>query len=157
MTERVPPEAREFPPLGEVLDTLRLIWAVDHELQRTSRQMERSLGVTAPQRLVIRIVGRFPGIPAGALAKLLHVHPGTLSGILKRLEKRGLLQRRDDPGDRRRSLLGLTDRGRTLDAEAAGTVEAAIAQVIAHTEPDKLAATREVLQSLSRALVSSSE
>ena len=83
--------------LGEVLDFMRLIWALDHALQKTSKRMRSAIGVTGPQRLVVRIVARFPGIPAGQIAQLLHVHPSTLSGILKRLERQGLVRRRPDP------------------------------------------------------------
>src|SRR2546421_7190843 len=57
--------------------------------------------LTGPQRLVMRIVGRFPGIAAGRVAQILHVHPSTLTGILKRLEARGLLQRRARSEERR--------------------------------------------------------
>ena len=113
-----------LPALGEVLDFMRLIWQVDHALQRTSKRMATTLGVTGPQRLVLRIVGMLPGIPAGHLARLLHVHPSTLTGVLKRLERRGLIRRRSDARDGRRFLLGLTERGRRFDVEAEGTVEA---------------------------------
>lgn len=138
--------------LGKVLDFMRLLWAVDHALQRTSKRMENTLGITAPQRLVIRIVGRFPLIPAGHLAKLLHVHPGTMTGILKRIERHGLIRRRSDPRDGRRALLGLTDKGRSLDVAAEGTVEVAIQRVLEATPKEKLAAAEEVLASLALAL-----
>jgi DNA-binding MarR family transcriptional regulator len=88
--------------------------------------MARELGLTGPQRLVLRIVGRFPGIPAGELAALLHVHPSTLTGILQRLEKSGWVKRRVHPRDRRRVLLGLTERGRALDVGDAHTVEGVV-------------------------------
>ncbi len=39
-------ETVELPPLGKVLDFLRLLWAVDHGLNRTSKRMEVELGVT---------------------------------------------------------------------------------------------------------------
>src|SRR5919108_5083730 len=95
-----PPEEQEDddkgPPLGAVLDFMRLLWAVDHSLQSASKRMESQHGITGPQRLVVRIVGRFPGIAAGRVAEILHVHPSTLTGILKRLEQRGILQRRSD-------------------------------------------------------------
>jgi hypothetical protein len=55
------------PRLGEVLDFLRLIWAVDHALQTASKAMRSAIGVTGPQRLVVRIVARFPGMPAGQI------------------------------------------------------------------------------------------
>jgi DNA-binding MarR family transcriptional regulator len=141
-----------LPVLGEVLEFMRLIWEVSHVLEQTSKRMESTLGVTGPQRLVIRLVGRFPGIPAGHLAKLLHVHPSTLTGIVKRLESQGIVRRRSDPRDGRRSLLGLTDRGRELDVETQGTVEAAIQQTLERTPHAKLEAAREVLASIVESL-----
>src|SRR5438309_9614455 len=100
--------------LGAVLDFMRLLWAVDHGLQSASKRMEARFGVTGPQRLVVRIVGRFPGIAAGRVAEILHVHPSTLTGILKRREQRGVLERRSDPLDARRALFGLTAKGRKM-------------------------------------------
>lgn len=141
-----------LPALGEVLDFMRLLWQVDHALQRTSKRMETTLGVTGPQRLVIRIVGRFPGSPAGHLARLLHVHPSTLTGILKRLERQGLIGRRADARDRRRSLLGLTDKGRLFDVQTEGTVEAAIQRALERSAHDKVQAAREVLASIAETL-----
>lgn len=137
-------EPSTSPELGEVLEFMRIIWQVDHALQRTSKRMETTLGVTGPQRLVIRIVGRVPGIPAGQLAKLLHLHPSTLTGILQRLEQRGLIRRRADPRDARRTLLALSDKGRAFDVDAAGTVEACVAQVLKRTGAHKISAAREV-------------
>lgn len=140
------------PALGEVLDFMRLLWEVDHALQRTSKRMNTTLGVTGPQRFVIRIVGRFPGIPAGHLAEILHVHPSTLTGVLKRLERQGLIRRRLDARDRRRSLLGLTDKGRRFDVGAEGTVEAAIQHALGRTPPRNIDAARELLSTIAEAL-----
>jgi DNA-binding MarR family transcriptional regulator len=147
----LPPDA---PPvhLGEVLDFMRLMWALDHALQKTSKRMKATVGVTGPQRLVIRIVARFPGIPAGQIAQLLHVHPSTLTGILQRLERKGLIRRRADPRDRRRAFLGVTEKGRDIDAAGAGTVEAVVQKVLAGTPPAKIASAREVLIALAKAL-----
>src|SRR5258708_18897704 len=102
------------PPLGAVLDFMRLLWAVDHSLQSASKRMEAQHGITGPQRLVVRIVGRFPGIAAGRVADILHVHPSTLTGILRRLEQRRGLQRTSHPPDPPRALLRLTTKAPTL-------------------------------------------
>jgi len=139
------------PPLGAVLDFMRLLWAVDHALQSASKRMEAAFGITGPQRLVVRIVGRFPGIAAGRVAEILHVHPSTLTGILKRLEARSILQRRPDPRDARRALLALTAKGRKLDNLRTGTVEQAVRRVLG-TDPAKVAAAQEVLFALSEEL-----
>ena len=64
------------------LNLLRLLWRVHHGLQSASKRMERDLGITGPQRLVVRLLGNSPGMTAGELASLLHLDPGTLSGIV---------------------------------------------------------------------------
>ncbi|MBV6633948.1 MAG: MarR family transcriptional regulator [Alphaproteobacteria bacterium] len=48
------------------------------------------------------------------LGRLVNLDPATNQGVVRRLQKRGLIQRRDDPNDRRRSLLTLTDTGREV-------------------------------------------
>ncbi len=139
-------------PLGGTLELLRLIWAVDHGLHSTSKRMERKLGITAPQRFTLRLVGRFPGVTAGQLADALNVHPSTMTGILKRLMKRKLVVRRRDPLDGRRSSLALTEAGRALNVEPGGTVEGAVAKVLETLPPSQVASARAVLQALADAL-----
>lgn len=139
-------------PLGRVLEFMQLLWAVDHGLTRMSKRMERTLGVTGPQRLAVRIVGRKPGISAGALAETLHVHPSTLTGVLRRLVERGVLERVRDPSDARRALLRLTRRGREVDAMRSGTVEALVRGAMASLSSADLAAAGRVLARLGHAL-----
>ena len=140
------------PRLGGVLDFMRLLWAVDHGLQGTSKRMLATMGVTGPQRLAVRIIGRFPGISAGRLARVLHVHPSTLTGILARLESRRLVTRWPDPKDARRALFGLTASGRALNETRAGTVEAALARGMAGLPDRQIQAAEEVLMVVIRAL-----
>ena len=138
-------------PLGEVLDFMRLLWALDHALQSASKRMESNFGVTGPQRLVVRIVGRFPGIAAGRIAEILHVHPSTLTGILKRLEARGVLERRADPRDARRALFALTNKGRRLDTLRTGVVEQAVRRALS-SDPKQVAAAQEIITALTTEL-----
>ena len=138
--------------LGEVLDFMRLLWAVDHGLQSTSKRMNREIGITGPQRVVIRLVGRFPGISAGELASFLHLHPSTLTGILSRLLERGAITRDSDPLDARRALFKLTAEGRKLDQTRAGTVEFAVRRALAKISNARIQAAREVLESIAETL-----
>jgi MarR family transcriptional regulator, organic hydroperoxide resistance regulator len=131
--------------LGRVLEFMRVLWAVDHALQSTSKWMEVRLGITGPQRLVIRMIGCFPGISAGALANLLHVHPSTLTGVLRRLSDRGAIRRSADPYDSRRALFWLTARGRRVDRLRSGTVEAAITRALGRASMRNVAAARGML------------
>lgn len=139
---------QEVVRLGAVLDFMQLLWAVDHSLQTTSKRMKSTLKVTGPQRLVIRIVGRLPGISAGRLASILHVHPSTLTGVLRRLEAGKALTRKVDPADGRRALFSLTAKGREIDACQSGTVEAAVRRALARCNPRDVAAASRVLRTL---------
>ena len=147
MKERVI-AAPQTASLGDVLDFMRLIWALDHGLQTTSRRMESTHGVTGPQRLAIRMIGKFPGMNAGALARLLFLHPSTVTGILKRLERKGFLIRRPDPQDRRRALFGLTAKGNHMAQDGRGTVESAVQDVLTLQDASTLDAVRQVLAAL---------
>jgi DNA-binding MarR family transcriptional regulator len=138
--------------LGGVLEFMRVVWALDHGLQTTSKQMRSRVGVTGPQRLVIRIVGRVPGVSAGRLASILHVDPSTLSVVLKTLEARGLVKRRTDTGDRRRALLELTASGRAVDRLRAGTAEEAARRVLARFSAREVEGARTLLAALAAEL-----
>ena len=138
----VTPRVKE---LGEVLQFMRTLWAVVHALQRASKRMEQEAGVTGPQRLVLRVVGLFPGVSPGDLAKLLHVHPSTLTGVLQRLVERGLLARTSANGDRRRALLALTPAGSRLNRLRKGTVESAVTAALQELRPAQRAAAQRAM------------
>ena len=127
---------------------MRLMWAINHGLDRASRGMQAKFGVTGPQRLVLRIVGNFPGLSAGDLARTLHVHPSTLTGILQRLEARGLLRRLTDPSDARRVQLEITAKGKRLTIPSVGTVESAIKRLMSTWTDSELSVTRRTLTAI---------
>ncbi len=150
----IEPNASELP---DVLQFMRLLWAITHGLETTSKRMTRDLGVTGPQRLVLRVIGLFPGMSPGALARILHVHPSTLTGVLQRLTSQGLLARAAHPDDRRRSLLHLTTRGTRVNVMGRGTVEAAVRRALQQVSDADRAATRRVLTALAQQLLGESE
>jgi DNA-binding MarR family transcriptional regulator len=139
-------------PLGATLELMSKLWAVHHAMQSRSKHMEAEIGVTGPQRLALRFVGRRPGITAGDLAELLHLHPSTLTGILRRLEAAKLVERKRDPADARRARFHLTRGGRALDGERSGTVEAAVRRVLGRLSPAQASAARSALDQLAAEL-----
>ena len=141
------------PALGEVLDFMRLIWALDHGLQSLSKKMQATLGLTGPQRVALRVLGRGPGMSAGDLAAILRIHPSTLTGILQRLESRGLVRRAVDPADRRRSRIELTARGRRLDVPTPHTVEAVVGLVLARLPKARTRAAASLLDAVAEGLL----
>jgi DNA-binding MarR family transcriptional regulator len=69
------------------------------------------------------------------LAGCLEVEPSSVVGVVDDLEDRGLVERRRDPGDRRRNILVVTERGEALIAD--------IQRVAADLEHDLLAGVPE--------------
>jgi DNA-binding MarR family transcriptional regulator len=142
----------EAKPLGETLGFMQLLWAVTHGLESASKRMHAELGVTGPQRLVLRIVGHHGRLSAGALAEVLHIHPSSLTGMLQRLEQAELIRRESDPFDRRRALIELTRRGMRLNDERHGTIEASIAAALAKMSKERLAGAKAVLRAIAAEL-----
>ena len=114
----------------EALQFRKVLWALVHALEVRSKRMARTIGVTGPQRLVVRAIGRQPDATAGDLARMLDLHASTLTGVLARLEVRGVIARHVDPEDRRRARFSLTAAGRRVDRERKGTVEAAVRRTL---------------------------
>ena len=50
---------------------MRRLWELVHALAVRSKRMGRMLGVTGPQRLVIRVVGQTPGATASEISGIL--------------------------------------------------------------------------------------
>jgi DNA-binding MarR family transcriptional regulator len=87
----------------DLLDTTTLIiraLSSDRELSLTAGDALRRLARLGPQRIT-------------ALAKAENVTQPAMTGLVQRLEERGLVVRIQDPGDRRSWLVGLTGLGRT--------------------------------------------
>ena len=142
------PKASERQAIDPVLLFMRLMWELDHKLQRVSKRMTKRIGLTGPQRSTLRCIGRQPGIAAGEVATVMHLDPGTVTGILKRLEQAKLITREQDEYDGRRIRLKLTHTGRVLNRQNAGTVENAIRRVFATTPASDHAAAGRVLRKL---------
>ncbi|MGE5814510.1 MAG: MarR family winged helix-turn-helix transcriptional regulator [Acidobacteriota bacterium] len=131
---------------------MQWLWAVAHGLERVSKRMGSTLGITGPQRLTLRVIGLFPDISAGELAEVLRIHPSTLTGILQRLVDRGWVARSAPKGDRRLAVLRLTAAGRGQNRNSRGTLEAAVRSALARCRPSERTAATRVLGRLAEHL-----
>ena len=86
-------------------DVARLFW---RRLESAWALAGHDFG-SAEVRVLITIVDN-PGLRQAQLAESLHIEPMTLVGHLDRLGRRGLVERRADPGDRRAKLVFPTER-----------------------------------------------
>lgn len=122
-----------------------------------SEEQARAAGITPQQHLLLLVARGHPSYPEvtiGEIAEALQVRHHSASLLVDRSVKRGLLIRREDPVDRRRALVRLTDEGqRMLDTitqanrRQLGTLEGALfrgslrqaLQAYADVEPDRAA------------------
>lgn len=96
----------------EIVSALRrIVRAIDLQ----SRRMVEVCGLTGPQLVVLREAARLRGASVSALARAASLSQPTVSGILERLEKRGLARRERSAQDRRAVFVSVTAAGeRTL-------------------------------------------
>ena len=93
------------------------------------RPVLEPLGLTHPQYLVMLALWQHEPVSVRDLSGLLHLDPGTLSPLLKRLEACGLLRRERDTADERALAVTLTAKGRALRAEAEHVPPAIVARL----------------------------
>lgn len=91
-----------------------LVQEVARLFRRRFEDEARIHGVTLPQWRALAEIHRQEGISQVLLAGCIDTDPMTLSGILDRLEKRGLIERFGDPNDSRAKLARLSPAGNEL-------------------------------------------
>jgi MarR family transcriptional regulator, organic hydroperoxide resistance regulator len=96
--------------------THRLLAAVDHELA--------SLRLSPAETNALACFGGRPSVAVRELVAATGQRPSTLTGVLDRLERRGLIERRPNPADRRSIAVHLTAAGRDQAAEVAAAFAA---------------------------------
>lgn len=123
MTSAAAPRSPADPAVGEVLERLVQItgWIHGQIASVAARH-----GLTPQQAKLLRSLGE--PRPMGALAGDLGCDPSNVTGLIDRIERRGLVERSADPADRRVKLLSLTRAGREVrDQAESGLVEEAAA------------------------------
>jgi len=94
-----------------IVDSIRrLVRAVYLDSQKMSKQY----GLTGPQSSVLRILVNDGPMSSADLSRMLYVTPANITGIIDRLEIKGLVKRIKKQGDRRVALITLTESGQQL-------------------------------------------
>ncbi|MFG1202751.1 MarR family transcriptional regulator [Xanthobacter aminoxidans] len=94
------------------------LYAATNLLQRLYRPLLAPLGLTYSQYLVMLILWERAPLTVGEIGSCLHLDNGTLTPLLKRMERGGFITRSRDPRDERRVLVAPTPQGRELRAQA---------------------------------------
>lgn len=97
--------------MTEFLPTLRELVRTYQAFDSFSAQHIRTLGLTMSQFDVLATLGNTQGLTCGEIGEKTLMVKGTLTGVLDRLEKKGLLGRHENPQDKRSVLVALTPEG----------------------------------------------
>ncbi|MCA9510461.1 MAG: MarR family transcriptional regulator [Myxococcota bacterium] len=88
----------------------RVIRAIDLQ----SKRLLDSHALTGPQLATLREAHRMRAPSTSALARAVHLSQPTVSGIVSRLERQGLVARERSADDRRTVVVSVTERGREV-------------------------------------------
>ena len=106
---------------------------------RVYRPLLDPLGLTYSQYLVMLVLWEGDDIPIGKITARIHLDSGTLTPLLKRMEKSGLITRHRNPEDEREVRVSLTAQGRDLRSRVAvARAEVACATNLENADIDKL-------------------
>jgi DNA-binding MarR family transcriptional regulator len=109
------------------------------------------LGLTASEINALGNLADGDARTVSALGAAVGSKPATMTGVLDRLERRGLITRAARPGDRRAVVIALTDDG----ARAAGQIQRALRDIerraLADLAPEVVDGARAVLRALAEA------
>ena len=90
-----------IPPVPDQPDILFLLHDIARLLRVTGDRRARAHGMTRAQWVILWQLERQPGLSQKELAEIMEVEPITVARLVDRLAGRGMLERRDDPADRR--------------------------------------------------------
>lgn len=88
-------------------------------MHRHYRALLEPLALTYPQYLVLLVLWQTDGQAVGQIGQAITLDSGTLTPLLKRMEKAGLLTRARNTADERQTLIALTTAGRAMQQRAA--------------------------------------
>ncbi|MAS09777.1 MarR family winged helix-turn-helix transcriptional regulator [Salinisphaera sp.] len=136
-------ETESLPVLHEQL--CFALYTATHRIIRAYRPLLEPLGLTYVQYLVMLVLWESAPRSVGELGQQLHLDSGTLTPLLKRMEKSGLVLRERDSEDERRVLISLTDEGRNLRTKANEVSDSMLCQ-IELTRPDAVELRQRIME-----------
>ena len=129
------------------------LYAASRLVTQAYHPLLSELGITYPQYLVLLVLWEQDGQPVNDLAKRLHLETNTVTPLLQRMEKEGLVSRKRGKEDGRQVIVSLTAQSREMEDRAAA-IPAALSARLACSRlspasvPDLFAALDDLISSL---------
>ncbi|APR87909.1 Transcriptional regulator, MarR family protein [Minicystis rosea] len=109
MSTPAAPEQR--PEIDSIVETIIYLYT---ESRRLTKGMAKEVGLTGPQLTVIKLLETFENLSLSSLSERIRAQNSTVTGIIDRMEREGLVRRERSTTDRRVVHIRLSDKGQKL-------------------------------------------
>ena len=108
----------DFDPLNIKSQLCFPIYACAREIQKAYTPFLEELDITYTQYITMMVMWEHKNISVKELGKILYLDSGTLTPVIKNLEKKGLVTKHRDPQDERVVIVSITDAGMAMKNKA---------------------------------------
>ncbi len=137
----------------EIVASLRRLLA---QIGGESSGVWMELHITMPQMKVLLLLSEHGALRVGVLARHLNVSTPTITGIVDRLVREDLVQRTDDPSDRRVVINSLTEKGRGVMERLQERTDTELLRMVGSLSAEEQAEISRPLRRLDEALTPAS-
>ena len=127
-----------------------ILWKAYDSLRKQAETHIHSLGIGFSDFGVLEVLLHKGPMPVNTLGGKIRLTSGSITALVDRLEKKGLLERREDPADRRSRMVHLTPAGRKLISCAFADHERAMERATAGLTAAEKVQAAELLKKLGR-------
>ena len=93
--------------------------------------MLNELGITYPQYLVLMVLWEKDNQPVNDIAHRLLLETNTVTPLLQRMEKLGIVSRKKGEQDKRQQIVSLTEKGKAMEEQAFTLIPAGMGEQLA--------------------------
>lgn len=127
-----------------------IVWLIRRLMQGSylyNKELNKKYQVSAPQLSSLLALYENGPLPPSQIAKYIMVNSSTVTGIIDRLEQKGLVQRSRISTDRRVITVTLTDKGRELAEHAPPPIQEKIVDGLQKLPPNEI---EQIVQALTK-------
>jgi DNA-binding MarR family transcriptional regulator len=125
-----------------------LFWGVTRRLRHQTRETLSPWDVTPSQSRALNVLTKHGTLRLSELSEHLRIAARSGTEVVDDLQQRGLVERRPDPGDRRATLVALTEKGTAASQAIAEARRLEAARFFGTLSPDDRAELARILRTL---------
>lgn len=131
--------------LDRIVETILFLYA---ESRRVTKTQAREHGLTGPQISVLKILEAMGDLSLTELSEKMSARNSTITGIVDRMERDGLVVRERSQSDRRVVLIRATEKGMSLASSVPVSAMEVFGAALRSLEDDDRRALRRILSTL---------